>query len=36
MHGGMLTISWQGAGSPVMLTGPATVVFDGAIELPNL
>jgi diaminopimelate epimerase len=36
MRGGMLTISWQGAGNPVMLTGPATVVFDGDIELPNL
>jgi diaminopimelate epimerase len=35
-HGGTLTISWQGARSPVMLTGPATVVFDGDIELPNL
>ena len=35
-HGGTLTISWQGASSPVMLTGPATVVFDGDIELPNL
>jgi diaminopimelate epimerase len=36
MHGGMLTISWQGGSSPVMLTGPATVVFNGDIELPNL
>jgi diaminopimelate epimerase len=35
MHGGRLTISWQGEQSPVMLTGPATVVFDGDIELPN-
>ncbi|MDR3371489.1 diaminopimelate epimerase [Rhodoferax sp.] len=35
MHGGTLTISWQGEQSPVMLTGPATVVFDGDIELPN-
>jgi len=34
-HGGTLTISWQGGPSPVMLTGPATVVFDGDIELPN-
>ena len=35
-HGGTLTISWQGARTPVLLTGPATVVFDGDIELPNL
>lgn len=35
MRGGTLTISWQGADNPVMLTGPATVVFDGDIELPN-
>jgi len=34
-HGGTLTIAWQGGRSPVMLTGPATVVFDGSIELPN-
>ena len=34
-HGGVLTISWQGGGAPVMLTGSATVVFDGEIELPN-
>ncbi|MBK9444208.1 MAG: diaminopimelate epimerase [Comamonadaceae bacterium] len=35
-HGGTLTIAWQGAGSPVLLTGAATHVFDGHIELPNL
>jgi diaminopimelate epimerase len=35
-QGGTLTIAWQGAGSPVLLTGPATHVFDGYIELPNL
>lgn len=34
-HGGTLTIAWQGDRAPVLLTGPATVVFDGAIELPN-
>jgi diaminopimelate epimerase len=34
-HGGTLTISWQGGNSPVMLTGPATYVFHGDIELPN-
>jgi diaminopimelate epimerase len=35
-HGGILTISWQGGNAPVMLTGPATYVFHGDIELPNL
>ncbi|MDD2923544.1 diaminopimelate epimerase, partial [Rhodoferax sp.] len=34
-HGGTLTITWQGGTSPVMLTGPATPVFDGEIDLPN-
>jgi len=34
-HGGTLTIAWQGGTHPVLLTGPATVVFDGEIELPN-
>lgn len=34
-HGGVLTICWQGSGTPVMLTGPASVVFDGDIELLN-
>ena len=32
-HGGQLTIAWQGGTAPVLLTGPATVVFDGQIEL---
>ena len=34
-HGGMLTISWQGENHPVLLTGPATHVFDGQIDIPN-
>jgi diaminopimelate epimerase len=34
-HGGALTISWQGGHTPVMLTGAATAVFDGEIDLPN-
>lgn len=34
-HGGALTISWQGGRSPVMLTGAATPVFDGEIDLPD-
>ena len=32
-HGGMLTISWAGGTSPVMMTGPATTVFHGEIDL---
>ena len=32
-HGGKLTIEWQGEGSPVMMTGPATTVFSGEINL---
>ncbi|HJV75407.1 MAG TPA: diaminopimelate epimerase [Noviherbaspirillum sp.] len=31
--GGELSIAWSGAGSPVMLTGPAVSVFDGEIEI---
>jgi diaminopimelate epimerase len=32
-RGGTLTISWAGAASPVMMTGPATTVFHGEIDL---
>lgn len=32
-HGGVLTISWIGAGSPVMMTGPAITVFEGEINI---
>jgi len=32
-HGGLLSISWAGAGAPVMMTGPAITVFDGEINL---
>jgi len=36
-HGGVLTIEWAGqADSPVMMTGPATSVFDGEIDVPDL
>jgi diaminopimelate epimerase len=35
-HGGVLTIRWAGAGAPVLLTGPATFVFQGGIELPDV
>ena len=34
-RGGTLTISWAGASSPVMMTGPAVSVFHGEITLPD-
>lgn len=34
-HGGVLTIAWTGGNAPVMMTGPATTVFRGDIEIPN-
>jgi diaminopimelate epimerase len=34
-RGGVLTIEWAGAGSPVLMTGPAVTVFEGEIEVPN-
>jgi len=35
-RGGTLTIEWAGqAASPVMMTGPATTVFEGEIEIPE-
>lgn len=33
LPGGSLQISWQGEASPVMMTGPATTVFEGKIKL---
>lgn len=33
--GGDLKIQWDGGNAPVYMTGPATTVFDGIIELPN-
>lgn len=32
-HGGLLSISWAGGGSPVIMTGPAITVFEGEINL---
>lgn len=32
-RGGPLTIEWQGGESPVLMTGPAVTVYEGAIEL---
>ncbi len=34
-RGGTLSIAWAGATSPVMMTGPATPVFHGEIDLPD-
>jgi len=33
LPGGKLQISWQGEGMPVMMTGPATTVFEGIITV---
>ncbi len=33
LPGGELQITWQGEGSPVMMTGPAETVFEGKIDL---
>lgn len=33
LAGGSLQISWQGEASPVMMTGPATTVFEGSITI---
>lgn len=35
-RGGNLSISWAGGSSPVMMTGPATTVFHGEIDIPEL
>lgn len=32
-HGGVLTISWEGLGKPVIMTGPAITVFEGEINI---
>lgn len=34
-RGGDLTVAWNGAESPVLMTGPATTVFEGEIDLPE-
>lgn len=33
LPGGQLKIEWQGVGHPVLMTGPATHVFEGLIEI---
>jgi len=35
-RGGILRISWAGADAPVLMTGPATTVFHGEVEVPDL
>ena len=34
-RGGVLTIEWQGPGQSVSMTGPATTVFTGEMEIPR-
>ncbi|MFO1190917.1 MAG: diaminopimelate epimerase [Rhodoferax sp.] len=34
-RGGLLTIRWDGGNMPVLMTGPATTVFEGEIDLPD-
>jgi len=33
LHGGELSITWLGINSPVLMTGPATTVFEGKIQI---
>ncbi|MGB1799684.1 MAG: diaminopimelate epimerase [Gammaproteobacteria bacterium] len=33
LRGGHLTLDWAGEGEPVYMTGPATTVFEGKVEL---
>ncbi len=32
-RGGLLSVEWQGANNPVLMTGPAQTVFEGEIDL---
>ena len=34
-RGGMLSIAWAGGDAPVLMTGPATTVFRGEIDIPE-
>jgi diaminopimelate epimerase len=34
-RGGVLTIEWAGDNAPVLMTGPATTVFEGDIDIPD-
>ena len=33
LNGGELVVSWAGIGQPVLMTGPATTVYQGRMEL---
>jgi len=33
LPGGSLSIEWRGEGQPVIMTGPATTVFEGQIQI---
>ena len=33
LHGGELSITWLGTDTPVLMTGPATTVFEGKIQI---
>jgi diaminopimelate epimerase len=33
LPGGSLLIRWQGRNTPVLMTGPASRVFEGSLEL---
>jgi diaminopimelate epimerase len=33
LPGGKLSVSWEGAGQPVIMTGPTEVVFEGSIRI---
>jgi diaminopimelate epimerase len=35
-HGGVLGVQWAGGAAPVLMTGPATTVFEGEIDIPNV
>ncbi|PAV25423.1 diaminopimelate epimerase [Tamilnaduibacter salinus] len=35
LRGGPLSLSWQGEGAPVMMTGPTARVFDGRLSVPG-
>ncbi|GAC1633503.1 MAG: hypothetical protein NVS9B10_28850 [Nevskia sp.] len=35
VRGGALTLEWAGEGSPMYMTGPAEIVFEGSIEWQN-
>ncbi len=35
LRGGRLVVEWQGEGTPVMMEGPATSVFEGQLRLPG-